>query len=132
MGYPAQFQYTVEHQWVEINDRQARIGITHYAQGQLGDVVFVEFPPVGTKYSKGESIVIIESIKAISDISAPFSGTIIDINSSLEETPELLNSDPHSKGWVMTMEVDDPAEAESLLNVAEYEKLVAAEEKKEE
>ncbi|HBR10093.1 TPA: glycine cleavage system protein GcvH [Candidatus Acetothermia bacterium] len=131
MGYPAQFQYTAEHQWVEIKDGQARIGITHYAQGQLGDVVFVEFPAVGTKYNKGESIVVIESVKAISDISAPFSGTIIDINTSLEETPELLNSDPHSKGWVMTMEMDDPVEAESLLNVEEYERLLAEEEEKE-
>jgi glycine cleavage system H protein len=125
MGYPAQFQYTVEHQWVEIKDKQARIGITHFAQGQLGEIVFVEFPSVGTKYNQGESIAVIESIKAVSDISAPFSGTVIDINTTLEETPELLNSDPHHTGWIMTMEIDDLAEAESLLSVEEYEKLVA-------
>ncbi|MCI2424468.1 glycine cleavage system protein GcvH [Candidatus Acetothermia bacterium] len=131
MGYPAQFQYTAEHQWVEIKGREARIGITHYAQGQLGDVVFVEFPPVGAKYSKGESIVVIESVKAISDIPAPFSGTIIDINTALEETPELLNSDPHNKGWVIIMKMDDPADTESLLSVKEYERLIAEAEKEE-
>ena len=121
MVYPAQFHYTQNHEWVALEANQAKVGITEYAQGQLGDIVFVELPAPGTAVNKGESLATVESVKAVSDVYAPVSGKVLDVNPKLESSPELINQDPHGAGWLVLLEASDPSEAETLLDAAGYE-----------
>ncbi|MCD5416500.1 glycine cleavage system protein GcvH [Candidatus Bipolaricaulota bacterium] len=124
MGYPTQFRYTEEHEWVVLEDSRATVGITEYAQSELGDIVFVELPAVGTQLKKGDNLCVVESVKAVSDICAPLAGVVVEVHSDLESAPETINQDPHGAGWLVVLEVDDPAEAETLLDAAGYEQLI--------
>lgn len=119
--YPEELKYTKEHEWLRLEDgRLARVGVTHYAQHQLGDVVFVELPAAGDAVSAGQSIAVVESVKSVSDIYAPVSGRIVEVNSALEDQPELINEDPYGRGWIAVIEMDDPGQADRLLTAAEY------------
>jgi glycine cleavage system H protein len=125
MAYPTAFRYTKEHEWVQIEGKRARVGITDHAQAELGDVVFVELPSMGTVVKKGGHLGTVESVKAVSDIFAPVSGKVVAVNSDLETSPETVNQSPHADGWIVVLEISDPAEANDLLDAAAYEKLLA-------
>ncbi len=125
MSYPTQYRYTKEHEWVDLEGTQAKIGITEHAQGELGDVVFVELPAVGTQLKKGDNLGTVESVKAVSDIYAPLSGKVIEVNTKLESAPETINQDPHGEGWLVVLEVADSSEADHLLDAASYENEIA-------
>jgi len=127
MGYPTQYRYTKEHEWIELNGKRAKVGITDHAQSELGDVVFVELPAVGSALKRGDSLGTVESVKAVSDVFAPLGGVVVEVNSELEESPETINADPHGAGWLVVLEVADPSEVDALLDAAAYEKVVAEE-----
>ncbi|HXR96397.1 MAG TPA: glycine cleavage system protein GcvH [Terriglobales bacterium] len=127
MSYPANFRFTPEHEWVATDGAQAKVGITDYAQKQLGDIVFVELPAVGTELVAGQAFGTVESVKAVSEIFAPVSGTVSAINSTLVQSPELLNSDPHGAAWMVEVKVTGKAN-DKLMDAAAYEKFVAEEE----
>lgn len=115
------FLFTKEHEWIKTEDVVASIGITEYAQKELGDIVYVDLPSVGDSITKGDACSNIESVKAVSDIYAPISGEIIEINEALEDKPELLNQDPYGEGWIFKVRIDDSDELEELMNHEEYE-----------
>ena len=123
MGYPTDLKYTKDHEWIRINGDTADIGITDFAQQQLGDVVYVELPDVGRQLSAGESFGSIESVKAVSELFAPMSGQVIEVNPALKDHPEAVNSTPHDS-WMVRIRLSDPAAAGSLLDSAGYERLV--------
>ncbi len=125
MSYPTQYRYTKEHEWADLEGTQAKIGITEHAQSELGDVVFVELPAVGTQLKKGDNLGTVESVKAVSDIYSPLSGKVIEVNTKLESAPETINQDPHGEGWLVVLEVDDSSEADHLLDAASYENEIA-------
>lgn len=125
--YPADYRYTKEHEWVKIDGDTAAVGITHHAQDQLGDVVFVELPKTGDKVHAAQSFGTVESVKAVSDIYAPLSGEVLEINEDLVDAPETLNLDPHGKGWLIKIKIGDIAELNRLLSAEEYAAYVAAE-----
>ena len=125
MAYPTQYRYTKEHEWINLEETQAKIGITEHAQSELGDVVFVELPAVGTQLKKGDNLGTVESVKAVSDIYAPLSGKVIEVNTKLESAPETINQDPHGEGWLVVLEVSDSSEADYLLDAAAYENEIA-------
>jgi glycine cleavage system H protein len=124
MGYPTQFRYSKEHEWIDLTGDRAKLGITEHAQSELGDVVFVELPAVGTEFRQGDTLGTVESVKAVSDIYAPVGGKVVDVNSDLEASPETINQDPHGKGWLIVLQLTNPSEADALLDAAAYEKLV--------
>ena len=115
------FLFTKEHEWIKKEDDVASIGITEYAQKELGDIVYVDLPSVGDTITKGDACSNIESVKAVSDIYAPITGEIIEINETLEDKPELLNQDPYVEGWIFKVRIDDSDELEELMNHEEYE-----------
>ncbi len=121
MDYPQDLKYAENHEWVRVDGSHARMGISDYAQDALGDIVFVELPEVGRVVSAGEAFAEVESTKSVSDVYAPVSGTIVEVNAALEDTPELVNSDPYGEGWFVVIEVSDPAELDNLMDVAAYE-----------
>ena len=121
MAYPKQFRYTKEHEWVEAKDGNATIGITDYAQHELGDVVFVELPAVGAALTAGKTFGSVESVKAVSDIYAPAGGEVVEANTALQNKPELINTDPHGEGWLIKVKLANPAELTSLMDAAGYE-----------
>jgi glycine cleavage system H protein len=121
MAYPKQFRYTKEHEWVDAKDGNATIGITDYAQHELGDVVFVELPAVGTALTPGKTFGSVESVKAVSDIYAPAGGQVLEANAALQNKPELINTDPHGEGWLIKVKLANPAELTSLMDAAGYE-----------
>jgi glycine cleavage system H protein len=121
MSYPAGFRYTKQHEWVDVQGDVGTIGITDYAQRQLGDIVFVDLPVAGTVLQVGKSLGAIESVKAVSDIYAPVSGQVIEANDQLRDAPEGVNSDPHGAGWLVKVRLQNPAELASLMNAAAYE-----------
>jgi glycine cleavage system H protein len=123
MAYPTDLKYTKDHEWIRINGDTADIGITDFAQQQLGDVVYVELPDVGRQLSAGESFGSIESVKAVSELFAPMSGQVIEVNPALKDHPEAVNSNPHDS-WMVRIRLSDPAAAGSLLDSAGYERLV--------
>jgi glycine cleavage system H protein len=122
---PADLRYTSEHEWVRVEGDVATVGITAHAADQLGDIVFVELPAVGTALAQLGSFGVVESVKAVSDLFAPIGGEVIEVNERLATTPEILNSDPYGAGWMLRMRVADAAEVERLLDPAAYEALVA-------
>jgi glycine cleavage system H protein len=126
MAYPADFKYTKEHEWIKVDGKSGTIGITDHAQEALGDIVFVELPKPGTKIEAGKSFGTVESVKAVSDLYAPVSGTVTDVNGDLGTAPEKVNSDPHGS-WMVKISLDNPTEVNSLLSAADYEKFVAEE-----
>ena len=126
MGYPADFKYTKEHEWIKADGGTATIGITSYAQESLGDIVFVDLPKPGTELSAGTTFGSVESVKAVSDLYAPASGTVTEVNGDLATAPEQINKDAHS-AWMIKITLKDPADLNALLSAADYEKFVAEE-----
>jgi len=118
--------FTRDHEWIEVDGASARVGITDFAQSQLGDITFVEVPAVGTVLVRGASASVVDSVKAASDVYAPVGGTVTAINAALEDAPDLVNSAPESDGWLWDMDLADPAELDSLLDSAAYAELLAA------
>ena len=123
MAYPIGFKYTKDHEWVEVSGDRAKVGITDYAQQQLGDVVYVELPETGAKLKKGQSFGTIESVKAVSELYAPLSGDIVEVNAALKDKPDAVNADPHGS-WMIVVKMADAAEAAGLLDAAQYADLV--------
>jgi len=123
---PADLRYTKEHEWSKLEGDKARIGITAFAQEQLGDVVFVELPKMGTKVTAMKTFGVVESVKAVSDLYAPLSGEVVEINAELPKKPEVVNADPYGQGWMIVVKLADAKEWDSLMSAADYEKLVAA------
>jgi glycine cleavage system H protein len=130
MAYPTKFRYTKEHEWIDAQGDSATIGITDYAQHELGDVVFVELPAVASKLVTGKTFSSVESVKAVSEIYAPANGEVLETNSALQNTPEIINSDPHGAGWLVKIKLANPAEVSALMDAAAYEGYI--EEKKKE
>jgi len=130
MSYPTQFRYTKDHEWIDAKADVATIGITDYAQHELGDVVFVELPASGTPLSTGKTFSSVESVKAVSEIYAPAGGQVLEANATLQNKPEMINSDPHGAGWLVKVRLSNPAELNSLMDAKAYEAYV--EEKKKE
>ena len=125
MSYPPTLKYTKDHEWIDLADERGRIGITDYAQQQLGDVVYVELPAVGTKISQGQSFGTIESVKAVSELFAPVSGEVVDVNAALKDKPESINADPHGT-WLIAIKLSKPGEMDGLLDATRYADLVKA------
>jgi glycine cleavage system H protein len=123
---PADLIYTKDHEWAKVDGRKARIGLTAYAQEHLGDIVFVDLPLVGKEIRQGEQLCVVESVKAASDVYAPLSGAVVEVNEALFSTPEKINQDPFGEGWVVILEISDPSESAKLMNAADYDKLLAA------
>jgi glycine cleavage system H protein len=121
--YPDTLKYTKDHEWISATDGIGRVGITDYAQKQLGDVVYVELPETGTKVSQGESFGTIESVKAVSELFAPVSGEVVEVNAALKDKPELVNSSPHDT-WMIAIRLSDPSEVDGLLDAGAYGSLV--------
>lgn len=119
--YPEQFRYTREHEWVLTEGDSGTIGITDHAQSELGDIVFVELPRVGSRIEQGKTFGSVESVKAVSDLYAPISGEVVEINEGLNERPESLNSDPHGTAWLIKVRMEKPEEAQNLLSASEYQ-----------
>lgn len=126
MAYPVEYKYTKEHEWLMLDGTTGAIGITDYAQNSLGDIVFVELPKVGTEIAAGKTFGSVESVKAVSDLFAPVSGTVTEVNEALNTTPEQVNKDANNT-WMIRVTLKNPAEAGQLLSAADYEKLVAEE-----
>ena len=118
--YPDDLRYSKEHEWVRVEGSRATIGITEYAASELGDVVFVELPNVGAQLQQFAAFGVVESVKAVSDLYAPVSGTVGEINDALEQRPELINTDAYGEGWICRLELDDPGELDSLMDAAGY------------
>ena len=125
--YPAQFRYSEEHEWVQVEDNSARVGITDHAQKALGDVVFVELPKVGDKVEVGQACGTVESVKAVSEIYSPVSGEVKEVNTALAETPEWINQDPHGKAWMMKVSLSAPAPLDRLMTAGQYEEYLRKE-----
>ncbi len=122
-SYPANLKYTKDHEWIELNGDKGKVGITDYAQQQLGDVVYVELPEVGARLKQGQSFGTIESVKAVSELYAPVTGEVVEVNSALKDKPETVNADPH-KSWMIVVKLANPGEAGALLDAAQYQDLV--------
>jgi glycine cleavage system H protein len=123
--YPTDYRFTREHEWVSAKGELATVGITDYAQHELGDVVFVGMPEVGTAMKAGQILGSVESVKTMSDIYAPVSGTVVEVNSELTSAPEKVNQDPHGAGWMVRIKLTDPAELGGLLDAAAYQAFIA-------
>jgi len=127
MEAPPGLKYSKEHEWVTAEEAVAIIGITDHAQEQLGEIVYIELPAVGEKVSKDDPFGVVESVKAVSDIYAPVSGTVLEVNEDLAESPEVVNEDPYGDGWLIKVRVSDPADLEDLMDNDEYERMIARE-----
>ena len=127
--YPSDYRYTKEHEWVKVEGDAGKVGITDYAQHELGDVVYVDLPKVGAKLKASEPLGTVESVKAVSDIYAPVSGEVIEINSSLGDAPEQINKDPHGAAWLVKLKLANPAEVAGLMDAAAYAAFIADKEK---
>ena len=126
MGYPKDYKYTREHEWIQVKGSTGTVGITDHAQESLGDIVFVELPKVGTQLQAGKSFGTVESVKAVSELYAPASGTVTAVNDALNQSPENINKDAHS-AWMVKIELTNPSEVNGLLSADDYEKYVAEE-----
>jgi glycine cleavage system H protein len=122
MAYPANLKYTKDHEWIELSGDTGRVGITDYAQQQLGDVVYVELPDVGAKLKQGQSFGTIESVKAVSELYSPVTGEVVEVNAALKDKPETVNKDPHAS-WMVVIKLTNPSEAAALLDAAQYQDL---------
>lgn len=125
MNFPENLKYTKDHEWIRIDGNVGTIGITEYAQGELGDVVFVELPAVGKNVEHGQSFGTVEAVKAVSDLYAPVSGTVSEINKEIQDSPELVNKEPYERGWMIKVTLTKPDEVNTLLDAAAYKKLIA-------
>lgn len=120
--YPGEFAYAKDHEWVQVKGQEATVGITDFAQKQLGDVVFVQLPEVGAKLEAHQSIGAIESVKAVSDVFSPVAGEVTAVNQELVDNPELVNQDPHGRGWIIRLKLADPGQLKALMKAGDYEK----------
>jgi glycine cleavage system H protein len=120
MAYPDDLRYSKEHEWVRVDGSRATIGITSFAADELGDIVFVELPEVGTAIKQFATFGVVESVKAVSDLYTPASGEVVEVNEALRDAPELLNSDPFGEGWIARLELADPSELDALMDAAAY------------
>ncbi|MFN4314691.1 MAG: glycine cleavage system protein GcvH [Chitinophagaceae bacterium] len=125
MNFPAQLRYTKDHEWISLEGNIATVGITEFAQGELGDIVFVEVETIGKPLAAGDVFGTVEAVKTVSDLFLPVSGTINELNPDLTSAPELINQDPYGKGWMIKMTVDNPDDVAALLDAAGYESLVS-------
>lgn len=125
MNTPAELRYSQEHEWVRVEGNRAVVGITDYAQDALGDVVYVDLPSVGLEVIAHSSIAEIESTKSVSEVYCPVTGTVVEVNSGLDDTPEALNTDPYGAGWIFAIELAEPSEVEGLMDAAGYEAFLA-------
>ena len=124
MSYPENLKYSKEHEWVKADGKVAVIGITDYAQDSLGDVVYVEVPPVGKEFTAGQEFGVVESVKSVSSLYCPVSGKVVARNEALEKKPELVNDSPYEHGWIIKVEMASPADLNGLLSAADYQKLL--------
>ena len=125
MSVPKDFMYSAEHEWVKNEDGNVRIGITHFAQSELGDIVFVELPQVGDEIKAGDAFGSVESVKTVSELYAPISGKVVEVNAELEDSPEFVNESPYENAWMIVVEPSDLSEVDSLLSPEKYEELIA-------
>ena len=125
MNVPKDLLFTDEHEWVKINDNIATIGITDYAQGELGDIVFIEFPSLNSNYNKGESMGTIEAVKTVADIYMPISGQIIELNEVLNDNPETVNKNPFNDGWILKLQIKDMGEISDLMDLKKYKTFIS-------
>ncbi len=124
MDFPDNLKYTKDHEWIRVDGEIGTVGITDHAQGELGDVVFVELPASGRTLKQHDTFGTIEAVKAVSDLYSPISGTVTEANAELQGTPELVNKEPYGKGWMIRIRLSNPAELQNLLNAADYRALV--------
>lgn len=125
MPSPTDRRYTNEHEWVRVDDGTGTVGITHYAQDQLGDIVYVDLPATGASVKQSEKLGEIESVKAVSDLFSPVSGEVVDVNEEVNDHPELVNESPYEKGWLVRLRLADPTELDALLTAEQYDQLLA-------
>ncbi len=124
MNIPENLKYTKDHEWARIEDDVATVGITDFAQSELGDIVYVELPEVGSRTVQNESFGTIEAVKAVSDLFAPLSGEVVEVNEALADQPELINKDPYGEGWIIKIKLSNPDEVNNLLSKEQYEELI--------
>jgi glycine cleavage system H protein len=123
MAYPDRYKYTKDHEWIEVSGERGKVGITDYAQQQLGDVVYIDLPEVGASLKQGQSFGTIESVKAVSELYSPVSGEVVEVNTALKDKPETVNKDPHGS-WMVVVKLTNASEAASLLDAAQYQDIV--------
>jgi glycine cleavage system H protein len=126
MKVPPELRYTKEHEWIRVKGTEAEVGITDYAQGELGDVIFVELPQAGSKVAQMKPFGTIDAVKTVSDLFAPVSGEVVAVNDSLQSNPALVNQSPYEKGWMVRIKLEDIGQIDALLSAADYEKLLGA------
>jgi glycine cleavage system H protein len=124
--YPSDYLYSRDHEWVRVEGDSCVLGITQYAQEELGEIVFVELPEVGDSFSATDEVGTIESVKAVAEVYTPVAGEVVDVNSALEDEPELVNDDPHGDGWLIKLEVADKGDLSELMNAEQYEEYIAS------
>jgi len=124
MEFPTDLRYTKDHEWIRVEGSTGVVGITEYAQGELGDIVFVELPAVGTKFQQGKQFGTIEAVKTVSDIFAPVSGEIVEINPALKDSPQTVNKEPYAGGWLVRIKIEDRSELTNLLDAGKYQEMV--------
>lgn len=125
MSTPKDLRYSEEHEWVKLEDGKVRIGISHFAQSELGDIVFVELPQVGDEIKTDDPFGSVESVKTVSELYAPISGTVVEVNADLEDSPEFVNESPYEKAWMIVVEPADASEIENLMTAEQYEEMIA-------
>lgn len=124
MNLPENLKYTDDHEWVSVKDDVAIIGITDFAQSELGDIIFVEFPDTGMSINQKDSVGTLEAVKTVADIYSPVTGEVIEVNDNLESSPELINEDPYEQGWILKIKISNKDELEGLLSNSDYEKMI--------
>ena len=124
MNFPNELKYTADHEWVRINGNEAVIGITDFAQSELGEIVYVDVDTEGEKIDRNEVFGSIEAVKTVSDLMMPLTGEVLEVNEELEDAPELVNEDPYGKGWIIKIAIEDPSEADELLDAAGYQEKI--------
>lgn len=121
MNFPENIKYTSEHEWIRVEDKEAYVGITDYAQSELGEIVFIDVPTVDEEIGQGEVFGSVEAVKTVSDLNMPVTGKVLELNEELDAAPELVNNDPYGKGWIIKISVKDASELDSLMDAAAYE-----------
>lgn len=124
MTFPNNIRYTREHEWIRVEGEEAVVGITDYAQSELGEIVFIDVDTVGETIAQGEVFGSVEAVKTVSDLNMPMSGEVLEVNTALEEHPELVNNDPYGEGWMIRVRISDPAEIDALMDAAAYEAMI--------
>ncbi|MBI3005592.1 MAG: glycine cleavage system protein GcvH [Ignavibacteriales bacterium] len=125
MNFPQNIKYTKDHEWIRVDAEFGWIGITDYAQSELGDIVFVELPKIGTGIEQGKAFGTIEAVKAVSDLYAPVNGEVVELNKEVQDSPEVVNKEPYERGWMLKIRIENPSQLSGLLDVESYKKLVA-------